>query len=123
MQEKNHNVLVYGTLKRGYGNHRLLEHAKYLGTVVTQPKFKLYDLGFFPGAAPEGNTAIHGELFEVTNAEFQTLDRLEGYPELYTRTRINIPGRKEKPWIYLINSIYEDTEELPEGFWPKQKTN
>lgn len=117
-----HHVIVYGTLKRGRGNHHRLEKAKFLGEVVTEPKFTMYDLGYFPGVRKEGSTAIHGELYEINDLEFKSLDSLEGYPHLYVREQIRIPGRTETPWIYIINRDYLREEAiLEDGVWPRQQ--
>lgn len=59
--------LVYGTLKKGHGNNRLLKDAEFLGKFSTEPVYTLYD-GGFPYVEREGKTAIQGELFKVTNS-------------------------------------------------------
>jgi len=78
--EKNNRVFVYGTLKRGYGNHRLIE--PYIAK-VTEAAVRgwLYDLGAFP-AMVEGDGWVFGELVEFhpenADAAFAAMDRLEG---------------------------------------------
>jgi gamma-glutamylcyclotransferase (GGCT)/AIG2-like uncharacterized protein YtfP len=80
-------VFVYGSLKRGYALHHLLRSAQYLGTACTQPLYRLFDLGSYPGLVewPEG-LPIHGELYAVTSQNLQRLDEAEGVAEgLYAR--------------------------------------
>jgi gamma-glutamylcyclotransferase (GGCT)/AIG2-like uncharacterized protein YtfP len=63
---------VFGTLKRGFGNHygRLDgKTVEYLGEHVTEPKFTMYSMGGFPGMLAGGSTAIHGELFRTKDRE------------------------------------------------------
>lgn len=90
-------VFVYGTLMQGEGNHRLLatEDAAYLGPCDTEPVFTMYHLGGFPAVAPEGDTAIRGELYVVGDRTLAALDRLEGHPSFYTRTTIRLAGGSE----------------------------
>lgn len=82
-------VAVYGTLKRGYGNHRLLEHAEYLGDDMISG-YKLYyssGPGSFPVAVPSEDSKIHVEVFSIGDCErtLRNLDSLEGTPWMYTR--------------------------------------
>lgn len=62
--------LVYGTLKQGHGNHRIIAHpsTKFKGTFATPPNYTLFD-GGFPVVERGGETAIQGELYEVSDAE------------------------------------------------------
>lgn len=73
--------LVYGTLKQGHGNNRLLQApgVEFVGKVETEPKYTLFD-GGFPVVERGGNTSIKGELFKVTNPEVVSrVNALEGY--------------------------------------------
>lgn len=80
-------VFVYGSLKRGYALHHLLRTAQFLGTASTQPLYRLFDLGSYPGLVewPEG-LSIEGELYAVTAENLQRLDAAEGVADgLYAR--------------------------------------
>jgi gamma-glutamylcyclotransferase (GGCT)/AIG2-like uncharacterized protein YtfP len=74
-------VAVYGTLKKGYGNHRRIDSptTKFIGEIKTPPIYTLYD-GGYPAIEREGNTSIHCELYEVNDSQVlkQVYD-LEGY--------------------------------------------
>lgn len=85
-----HLVAVYGSLRKGCGNHRLLEGAEYIGTGYTYDKFKMYSLGGFPALTTEQDTEIVIELYRVDDETFARLDRLEGYPDFYNRMQIAI---------------------------------
>jgi gamma-glutamylcyclotransferase (GGCT)/AIG2-like uncharacterized protein YtfP len=115
-----HKVLVYGTLKKGFGNHRLLENAEYLGPAKTTPEYTMLSTGGFPAVIKQGETAITGELYAVTDEEFARLDSLEGYPRMYTRDQIQLDGREERPWIYIWN-MHHDLPVVPTGVWEKQR--
>jgi gamma-glutamylaminecyclotransferase len=81
-------IFVYGTLLAGESNHRYLEHARFVGEVRTEPAFRLYDLGPFPGLVAVGDHAILGEVYDVDEPTLAMLDRLEGHPRFYVRRSI-----------------------------------
>lgn len=84
-------VFVYGTLKKGYGNHRLLAASKFIDVAATYENYLLYD-GGFPYAVnqencnEEDNTLpVLGEVYEVDRATLAALDQLEGEGDFYYR--------------------------------------
>ena len=81
-------VFVYGTLLAGEPNHRVLAGARLVANARTEPAFELRDLGPFPGLVSGGAHAVAGEVYEVDEATLAALDRLEGHPRFYRRTRI-----------------------------------
>lgn len=100
-------VFVYGTLRRGYGNHRLLENSEFLGNAITKEKYELTANGI-PFVNPDKPTSnIVGEVYEVDNETLKSLDRLEGYDAKlddgwYMRREISvmIEDKEEKASIY-----------------------
>lgn len=94
-------VAVYGSLKQGFGNHRLLEGSKLLGHTETRPEWTMYNLGAFPALMKGGNTQIFIEVYEVSDETFEDLDCLEGYPKFYTREVIDT--KYGDAWIYFID--------------------
>lgn len=79
-------VAVYGTLKEGYGNHRVLgDEAKFLYRGMTTRKYDMKNAGF-PAIMPnpEGKP-VAVEVYEVPETQLPYLDRLEGTPHMYTR--------------------------------------
>jgi len=90
-------VFVYGTLKRGWRNHRLLEGATFLGTAVTRRRYRMLCVGFpvvlATSPKPEVQLGcVTGELYEVDEAILAQLDRLEGNGRMYQRTRVSLRG-------------------------------
>jgi gamma-glutamylaminecyclotransferase len=84
-------VFVYGSLRKGEFNHRLLAvpgARLIMAGVMTEPGYELRDLGAFPGMVHGGAGAVTGEVYEVDAATLAALDRLEGHPRFYTRSRI-----------------------------------
>lgn len=74
-------VFVYGTLKRGFHNHGLLETSEYIGEDAI--KGTLIDFGL-PGLIP-GSGIVKGEVYDVNVETLTLLDRLEGHPNFYER--------------------------------------
>ncbi|HEY1020776.1 MAG TPA: gamma-glutamylcyclotransferase [Flavisolibacter sp.] len=79
---------VYGTLRHGWGNNRILcmpggkpnGGVEYMGIMKTEPRFNMYSLGGFPGVAEGGNTAIVIEVFKVSDESIiDSVNNLEGY--------------------------------------------
>jgi gamma-glutamylcyclotransferase (GGCT)/AIG2-like uncharacterized protein YtfP len=100
-------VFVYGTLKRGCGNHRYLEGQAFVGTARTAPGFALFDVGGYPGMvrAP-GGASVSGEVWSVDEDCLARLDELEGTDEgLYRRETVPLegpPGESEaQAYVYL----------------------
>jgi gamma-glutamylcyclotransferase (GGCT)/AIG2-like uncharacterized protein YtfP len=58
--------MVYGTLKKGHGNHVLLRDAEFLGNFETEPNYVLFD-GGFPIVERGGSTSIKGELYKTSD--------------------------------------------------------
>jgi len=117
-------VFVYGTLKEGYGNNRLLAGAKFLGNhTVKRGRFCLLNLGWFPGVVMREryglSTPVTGEVYEVDDGTFKALDGLEGYPTMYDR--IEIETKYGDAWMYVYNDHRESinaSHVCKEGVWP-----
>ena len=109
-------VFVYGTLKRGFANNVLLCKSKYLGEHTTPKEFTMINLGWYPGVLESGNTAVHGEVWQMSDTTMEQLDWLEGYPTLYVRKRIPTPFGEA--WMYVYNGSLDGEEAvITEGVW------
>ena len=111
-----HQVAVYGTLKQGHGNHRLLSLSKFLGITETEEEWSMLHLGGFPGLI-EGSSAVHIEVYEVNDETFSRLDMLEGYPSFYNRREIET--KFGTAWVYYLDSPYNyhDRPVIEHGCW------
>ena len=85
-------LFVYGTLKRGCCRSHFLAGQSCLGEARTQPKYRMYNCGTYPGLTPDAEgLSIHGELWSVDEACLARLDQEEGVDEgLYTRSSIEL---------------------------------
>lgn len=110
-------VFVYGSLKSGYYNHQLLETSEYVGYHTTEPKYTMLNLGCFPAVIEGGNTAISGELYEVSNKVLVDLDILEGVPSLYHRGTINTKYGEAIIYILTNNHFIDNKSIVKTGVW------
>ena len=119
-------VFVYGTLKRGHGNHTVMQWAggKLVGP-ATRNCAQLYRVAGFPGLVETNNPddVVIGELYMVD--DLSPLDGLEGYrPEnendsMYLRRSRNVmtvDGWEVMSHLYVWNeSVDPETQPLIEG--------
>ncbi len=104
-------VFVYGSLKRGYALHALLQGQFCLGEALTEPLYRLFDLGAYPGLVewPEG-LAVCGEVYRVDFDCLRRLDEAEGVAErCYVRRKIQLQAEFEASnvhaWFWL-NAVH-----------------
>ncbi len=108
-------IFVYGSLKRGYALHHLLETSKFTGCCTTVPHYRIYDLGSYPGLieVPDG-LPVHGEVYEVSDDTLRVLDEAEGVSEgLYARRPIRLLDSNDQPetsawfWVKSVSGCPE----------------
>ena len=73
-------VFVYGSLKRGFHNHRFLHGQRFVGEARTQQVYRLLSLTAYPGmiGASDAGRSVRGEVWEVDATCKLMLDHLEG---------------------------------------------
>lgn len=101
--DKTPYVAVYGTLRQGFGNHRLLKHgcAELMGRFRVKLPFYMESLGGFPGLIPSGDRHnITVEVYQVDKETMNSLDILEGYPRFYDKKRVQVEDYDA--WIYFL---------------------
>ena len=106
-------VFVYGTLKRGYSNHRCLGDAQFVGNAATAGNgYILYDMGVpFLYEADHGSPLtgqVIGEVYDVNDQQLLRCDCLEGHPRAYCREERQFSLAKDDgsfvlitAWVYL----------------------
>lgn len=110
-----HLVFVYGSLKRGFHNAPLLEEAEFMGPALTVSPYMMLDAGAFPLLIDPSELAhprnyvdfsgsVRGEVYKVDKAMLARLDHLEGHPNFYRRSRIDVQLADETHtvWAYLF---------------------
>lgn len=103
-------LFVYGTLKEGHGNNRLLEGSKKIGVGITKKKFGMYSRHIPYVVDDEETTNIKGELYEISNSTLSRCDLLEGHPRFYERKLIDVivDNTFYKAWCYINNNIHKN---------------
>jgi gamma-glutamylaminecyclotransferase len=92
VSDQRYYVFVYGTLKRGQRNHGLLAGQPFVRDAVTEPFYRLYDCGPYPGLVElgPGGAAVEGEIYLVDDPTLEKLDELEAVPVLYQRGPVRL---------------------------------
>lgn len=85
------HVFVYGTLKEGFGNHRVLSSSRKVGEAITcSDSYSMID-GGFPTVVLGGKFHVKGELYEVVDERvMRNLDMLEGVPTLFDHHKTQV---------------------------------
>lgn len=95
-------IFVYGTLKRGRSNHGHLYGQHYIGLAMTQPRYRLHDLGGYPGMVLDerDGISIHGEIWEVNAECLARLDELEDIDGgEYVRERVPLLPPNDQDYV------------------------
>lgn len=86
---------VYGTLKRGYSNNRILSNSDF----VCEDSIEGLGLKYsgFPVAYKDPTATVKCEIFETygDKGTIERLDRLEGVPSMYERHVMTTKGGHE----------------------------
>jgi len=124
-----YTVFVYGSLKRGFDNHGLLENAVYIGKGQTvERNFTMYSLGAFPGVCRDAkaSTTVKGELYQVNLRDMWKLDRLEGHPNFYRRESVMIRrnGKESSAaFMYILPTPKYSSERVERNDWTHAHTD
>ena len=96
-------IFVYGTLKRGCKNHHWLAGQRFIAEARTQPIYRLYDMGGYPGMIRADNgVAVEGEIWEVDAGGLARLDVLEDIEGgEYERVLLELEGDRVEGYLYL----------------------
>lgn len=94
-----HLVFVYGSLRQGMGNHRLLADSELLGTDLIDG-WSMVSLGAYPAIYRDekNEVGIVGEVYRCNELTFRRLDQLEGYPNFYDRCQVETAYGDA--WVY-----------------------
>ena len=112
--DERHILFVYGSLMKDRYNHdAYMGRAVYLGRASIRG-FALYDLGYYPGILHDsGDRWVYGELYEVSDKDFERICQLEGNGFLYqcenvaARSEYSLDEVMAETFVYL-GSVEED---------------
>jgi gamma-glutamylcyclotransferase (GGCT)/AIG2-like uncharacterized protein YtfP len=120
MSEEGLYLFVYGTLKRGQRNHSLIAESPFIGEAVTEPLYRLYDLGPYPCLAEDADNGrpVRGEVFLVDARTLRRLDRLEDVPHLYERKTVRLHDFGPPVATYLYRQPVADLPDAGDTWTP-----
>jgi gamma-glutamylcyclotransferase (GGCT)/AIG2-like uncharacterized protein YtfP len=130
LQRSRFLVFVYGSLRKGFGNHALLKEpsTKFIGPATIRAKLFTQHWGWpFIIFSQSNKNHVVGEIYEVNYTTFQRLDALEGYSPrhsygLFVRKHANATmGLLQiRVWVYEGGLGLQGSgtkTELPSGDW------
>ena len=113
-------AFVYGTLMAGENNHDCyLRDNTCIGKAEVSG-FDMYDVGYYPAIIPGGGV-VKGELYEITKADLDQLDYLEGEGSLYIRRCVpakTAQGDIVFAHVYIYNHDTDGLYCIPERLQP-----
>lgn len=113
--EQEQLLFVYGSLKRGFSNHRLLSGASFVGDCRTARRYRLLVLGTYPALATEGDQQIQGELYLVNARTLSHLDAFEG--EAYFRGSVELADTRTAQAYFLVPDLLQRASPVFEDRW------
>jgi gamma-glutamylcyclotransferase (GGCT)/AIG2-like uncharacterized protein YtfP len=124
---ENSIVAVYGSLRKGLGNHGLLQGSEFIGTGKVSG-YGMYSLGGFPAMSNVGaKSDAVVEVYSVDEVTMARLDRLEGYPSFYNRSLVAVlldegeggVATYASAWMYHIDEAFDNKDFVASGDWVK----
>ncbi len=116
-------LFVYGSLKKGFDNHRLLEKStRRLGKASTVAKFGMYEdsFGNYPFLVKKPISKVTGELYEIKRKELlDKIDDFEGAPDYYQRVKIKVKTHHgiNHAYAYIREAFDVSEEQKPLKEW------
>lgn len=101
-----HRFFICGSALRGQPDHANLQAATFIKAAKTQPNYRMHAVGddWHPGiyAVASGGVAIPGEVYELTQAQYEHL------------------LAAEPPHLYAGKVVLEDGEEITAMLYPQE---
>lgn len=96
-------VFVYGSLKKGFHNNKLLEDSTFLGAAITEDMYDMFSYGSFPAVVEDGTSyKIKGEVYYVSDETLKDLDMLEDNGRFYMRKKVDT-DKYNDVWFYFLH--------------------
>lgn len=116
-------LFVYGTLKRGYRNHRLLGDSALVSENRTKERFRMLDLEHFPAVVVDDPVSrISGELFRVDSKTLDVIDGFEG--KWFFREEVLLDNGSKAGMYFLSSHVtHENYTVIESGFWENNDGN
>lgn len=108
-------LFVYGTLKRGFHNHRVMEaaggHNRVIARTADQYPLVVDGLPYLLNHCGKGHR-VFGEVYDIN--DITPVDRFESHPSFYCRHLVDVQvgdlsgTRTIKAWVYFLNGDHKD---------------
>jgi len=125
-------VFVYGSLKKNFDNHHVIEKAKYKCKAKTLKRFDMFeeDYANYPYLLERTTIKSHnikGELYEISRHDIlNELDKFEDAPNYYERRTIKVKiynGKIKKADAYFMKEHKVPRNKEPLEEWIEHKNN
>lgn len=125
-------VFVYGSLKKDFDNHHVIEKAKYKCKAKTLKRFDMFeeDYANYPYLLERTTIKSHnikGELYEISRHDIlNELDKFEDAPNYYERRTIKVKiynGKIKKADAYFMKEHKVPKNKEPLEEWIEHKNN
>lgn len=108
MKNKTHLIGVYGSLRQGMYNHRLLDNdgAEFIKHYTYTLPYKMIAYSSFPALIPEKDEKTNNvdfEVYAVDDNTYRMVERLEGYPSFYDKDTFSDPNLEQPIEFYYIH--------------------
>jgi len=109
-------IAVYGTLREGFGNHRIIQDQDLLSKEVVTIPFRMISLGGFPGLVPSDTmNEITIEVYSVDDSSYRSVEILEGYPSFYQKAIIPTSHGDAEAYVLLHERYQSSSRNVVEG--------
>jgi len=114
-------VFVYGSLKKGFFNHQVIENPKFICKTHTKECYKMLDLQSFPGVTKEEKlSVIHGEVYNVDNITLELLDKFEGNWYLREAVELDAGFSAQMYFLKLLPENLNYHQTVDTGIWTEK---
>ena len=119
-------VFIYGSLKKGFCNHHMMNKAKYKCKAKTSKRYGMFQEtnANYPYLIKQSNSCYHhiqGEVYEIDcSTTLKQLDIFEDAPEYYKRETVDIEiasGTVQKAQIYFMKECKIPSNQTPLREW------
>lgn len=113
-------MFFYGMLLPGERDHALLKDAELLGPALTEPLYQLVELNVYAALVPDGNVAVHGELYAVDLETRRQIDVSRQVPILFQRAKIRLADGSDAETYLMNTDQVRGKRRLAHGDWRKR---
>ncbi len=124
-------IFIYGSLKRNFDNHYIIEKARYKCKAKTVRKLDMFqeesaNYPYLLNRTTNQSHHIKGELYEIYNENFLLeIDRFEDAPNYYKISTIKVKiynGKIKKADVYFLKDKRVPKNQTPMAEWKESNS-